>query len=57
MEILTVLLKHEHRKAGLYLTEDEDFLYLKRGEKVLAVFSAYGATVKGVWQEADKHLN
>jgi hypothetical protein len=57
MEILTVVLKPEQRDAGLYLTEDDDFLYLKRGDKVLAVFSAYGATILGVQREADKHLN
>lgn len=56
MELLTVLLKPDQRRAGLYLEEDEHFLYLKRGDKVLAVFSAVGATVINVWREADKHL-
>jgi hypothetical protein len=30
--ILNEVLKPEHRQAGFYLEDDEDFLYLKRGE-------------------------
>jgi len=36
-ERLTACLKPEHRQAGFYLEDDEDFLYLKRTDKVVAV--------------------
>ena len=54
-EILTRTLKKSHRNAGLYLDEDEDFVYLKKDDKILAVFSAVGATIESVWMEADKY--
>ena len=36
-DALNRILKPEHRQAGFYLDEDEDFLYLKRGNKVIAI--------------------
>ncbi len=56
MEILTRILKEEHRRAGLYLEEDRDFVLLMRGQTVLARFSALGATPKSILKEADKHM-
>jgi len=55
MEILTKLLRHDHRASELYMDEDEDFVYLMRGSKILKVFSAEGATVKDLLDEADKN--
>ena len=49
-------LKPEHRQAGFYLDDDEDFLYLKRGDKVVAVWSANTATVETVQAEIDRIL-
>lgn len=56
MQILTRLLKEEHRRAGLYLEEDTHTLYLKRGQQVLARFNATSATIDEVHKEADRHL-
>jgi len=45
MNILTGMLKEQHREAGLYLDQDkEGFIYLKSGGKVLKFW--HGATVK-----------
>ena len=54
--ILNEVLKPEHRQAGFYLEDDEDFLYLKRGEKVVAVWSAIGASIESVKAEADRQI-
>ncbi len=53
---LTKILKPQHRQTGLYLEEDEDFLYLKciGVSKTLATFSTRGATIESIWEEADK---
>ena len=56
MEILTVVLKEEHRRQGLYLTEDVHTVYLKRGQQTLARFNASHATIEEIQKEADKHL-
>jgi len=53
---LDACLKPEHRQAGFYLDDDEDFLYLKRGDKVVAVWSANTATVETVQAEIDRIL-
>jgi hypothetical protein len=45
----------EQRQTGLYLEEDEDFLYLKREGETRAVFSSKGATVASIREEAEKH--
>ena len=55
-ERLTEKLKPEHRQAGFYLEDDEDFLYLKRGEKVVAVWNAARATIDAVVAEADRQI-
>ena len=55
-ERLTERLKPEHRQAGFYLEDDEDFLYLKRGEKVVAVWNAARATIDAVVAEADRQM-
>lgn len=54
MEILTALLRKEHREAGLYLEEDDHLLYLMGGGKILAFWWATSVTVQEVWEEADK---
>lgn len=56
-EILTQSLKKHHRQAGLYLEEDDDFVYLKKGDKALKVFSSKGVTFQDIWEEADKYVN
>lgn len=55
-EELQAALTAEQRSAGLYLEEDEDFLYLKREGESLAVFSAKGATVRSIREEAEKNI-
>lgn len=57
MEILTQVLKPEHREAGLYLEEDDHTLYLKQGNEVLARWWATSATVTSIWNEADKYIH
>ena len=56
-EDLDGMLTAEQRQAGLYLEEEEDFLYLKRGgEQVLALFSAVGVTVASIREAAERHI-
>ena len=55
-EDLQVVLTAEQRQAGLYLEEDEDFLYLKREGQVLAVFSAVGTSIESIREEAERHI-
>ena len=54
--VLEGALTAEQHQAGLYLEEDEDFLYLKRGDQVLALFSAVGATVASVREAAVSYI-
>jgi len=57
-EILTQTLRPVHRAAGLFLEEDEDFLYLKREgqDKPLAVWLAYTVTETMIHDTADSIL-
>ena len=55
-DALNAILKPEHRQAGFYLDEDEDFLYLKRGNKVVAVWNATRATAEVVVAETDRRM-
>jgi len=57
-EVLTATLRPVHRAFGLYLDEDEDFLYLKREgvAKPLGVWPAFSATVAMVQDAADTIL-
>jgi len=56
MQILTRILRGEHRRAGLYLEEDDHILCLKRGQQTLARFSSLGATLESLLLEADSYL-
>ena len=56
-ERLGELLTAAQREAGLYLVEEGDFLLLKQGDKVLAVFSQTGATPESIQAEADKYIS
>ena len=56
MIVLTRILKEEHRRAGLYLEDDDHIVTLMRGQTVLTRFSATGATVESILAEADKYL-
>ena len=55
-DALNRILKPEHRQAGFYLDEDEDFLYLKRGDKVVATWNANQATAEVAVAEADRQM-
>ena len=55
-DALNRILKPEHRQAGFYLDEDEDFLYLKRGDKVVATWNATQAAAEVAVAEADKQM-
>ena len=55
-DALNAIMKPEHRQAGYSLDEDEDFLYLKRGDKVVAVWNATKATAKVVVAEIDRRM-
>ena len=55
-QILDACLTAEQRRAGLYLEEDEDFIYLKRAGRVLALFNAKAATVASIRDVAERHL-
>lgn len=56
-EILQGALTLEQRANGLSLEEDDHCLYLLYKGKQVAVFSATGATVQSIRQEAEKVLN
>jgi len=56
-DALRRILKPEHRQAGFYLDDDEDFLYLKRGDKVVAVWNATQATADMAVAEADRQMS
>ena len=45
---LTELLKKEQQAANYRLSEDEDFLYLWQGDKMLAIFNAHAACLDKV---------
>ena len=53
---LKAALTPEQREQGFWLAEDEDFVYLYRHEKLVATFSAKGATVEAIREEADRQL-
>ncbi len=53
---LNRILKPEHKQAGFSLDDDEDFLYLKRGNKVVAVWNATKATKEAVLAETDRQM-
>ena len=55
-ERLTACLKPERQQAGLYLEDDEDFVYLKRGDKMLAVWLSTNVTVETILHEADRGI-
>ena len=55
-EALNRILKPEHRQAGFSLDEDEDFLYLKQGDKVVATWNANYATADVAIAEADRQI-
>ena len=55
-DALNAILKPEHRQAGYSLDEDEDFLYLKRGDKVVAVWNATKANAERVVAEIDRRM-
>ena len=53
-EVLDACLKPEQKEAGFYMEAEEDFLYLKRGDKVLATWNARVATIVSIRDEAGK---
>ena len=57
--LLTGALGVEHRAAGIYLTDDEDFVYLmKSGDNLpKAIFNARTVTFADLRHEADQILN
>lgn len=46
------ILDPELERLGRYLEEEEDLIYLKRGEEILAVFATWTATIKDIKQAA-----
>ncbi len=55
-QLLTAILKPEHRKAGMYLEKDADILFLMRDDKVLDYWDATKATIKQILEFADRYL-
>jgi hypothetical protein len=55
--LLSNILQQKHRDAGMYLSEDVDFLYLMQVGKVdpLETFSIH-AMPENIRAEADKHV-
>jgi hypothetical protein len=50
------ILTEEHRRQGLELREDDDFVYLLQHGKIAAVFSALAATPESLREEAERLL-
>ena len=56
-EVLQAALKPEHKEAGLYLEDDEDFVYLRNGSKLpLATFHSRSVAVPEIWAVADTYV-
>ncbi|KKM93071.1 hypothetical protein LCGC14_1212070 [marine sediment metagenome] len=55
------LLTHQHKQAGLFVSQDDDFIWLCRAVngagEILAVFSYETATIREVREEAEKYVN
>ncbi len=57
-EVLKSVLTENQKAEGLYIEEDEDFLYLfDRDGKRRGVFSSKGATFKAIRDYADEVIN
>lgn len=57
MQVLTAALKPTHKEAGLYLDEDEDFVYLRdRSNLPVATFHGRSVTVAEIWAMADIYV-
>ncbi len=52
-EVLKGILSKKCQDAGMWFDEDEDFVYLKWGEKTEATFCAIGVTVSTIQHTAD----
>lgn len=50
------ILKPEHLKAGLYLEESEDFLFLKRQGCVIQSYSAISVKIAEIFKDADNYI-
>lgn len=53
MSAMNSLLKPEHKLAGYCIREDEDFLYLNKDKKIVAVWNANKAGADTILAEAD----
>jgi len=53
---LNAILLYDHRKAGLSLDEDEDFLYLYHEGKRVAIWNSRAVTIIEILKEADRYL-
>ena len=56
MGILTALIPENLQKQGWALSEDEDFLYAHKDNKIVATFSAYGVTIEKVVEFINKYM-
>ena len=54
-KVLDAALTAEHRRAGLYLKEREDYLLLMRDGRVVGILGK-ASTVEDIRREADKHI-
>ena len=54
--ILTNLLEQRHRDAGMYVEEDEHFVYLKQAGQKTVVFSSVAVTPEELIKEANKRM-
>lgn len=56
-EILDRALLPRHKGAGLYLEDEEDFLYIKRDGKILATFVSITVTYEIIHDACDTIIN
>jgi hypothetical protein len=56
ISVLDKLLTIEHHQRGLSLSEDDHIVYLIKNGHTIAIWSAQGATLEGIREEADKQL-
>jgi len=49
-------LKPEHRKAGLHLEDDEDFIYLTINDEGIGIFRL-GDTLSEILETADRYIS
>jgi hypothetical protein len=55
--LLKAVLTPEQRRAGLVVSDSEDFVILTHGHELVGRYSSLGVTINDIRQDADTYLN